>query len=201
MNIKPFVSQQGLGIAKITMLNPFHYEIHFNNRKVTKTNMDEAYDYIKGKDLLKKSYIVRERLPLAEIDGCPIDIRVITQKEHSSWKVTEKIVKVAGKDFFITNAAQKLLNLDQAIQSPNLSISNNEQLEYEIDRICIYASKLFEENHPDIHIIGFDIGISPQGDIWIFEGNYKPNLAMFFGLEEKDTYIYKEDHQEANKAY
>ncbi|WP_066295204.1 YheC/YheD family protein [Bacillus sp. FJAT-29937] len=188
--IKPCVGQQGKGIVKITMLDPFNYEIHFNNRKVTKTNMDEAYDYIKEKYLLKKSYIVQERIPLAEIDGCPIDIRVIAQKEDSSWKVTAKIVKVAGNGFFITNAAQKLLNLNQALQSSNLSMTNSEQLEYEIDKICISASKLFEESRPDIHIIGFDIGISHKGDIWIIEGNFKPDLSMFMGLEDKDMYMY-----------
>ncbi|MEH7526411.1 YheC/YheD family protein, partial [Bacillus sp. JJ1503] len=188
--IKPCVGQQGLGIVKITKTDPHTFEIHSGRTKQTKSSMDETFDFIHTKYHSKKPYLVQERLALSEINGCPIDIRVIAQKVDSSWKVTGKIVKVAGEGFFITNAAQKLLNFDQALQNSNLSTTNMNQLEDEIDRICISASKQFEENHPNIHIIGFDIGISSQGNIWIIEGNYNPDLSMFSGLEDKDTYMY-----------
>ncbi|WP_170289764.1 YheC/YheD family protein [Cytobacillus depressus] len=187
--IKPCVGKHGSGIIKITKTDPITYEIHTVRTKQTKPSIDETFDFIHT-IYFSKPHLVQEGLPLLEINGCPLDVRVITQKVDSSWKVTGKIVKVAGNGFFITNASQKLLNLNQALQSSNLSMTNSEQLEYEIDSICISASKLFEENHPDIHIIGFDIGISPQGDIWIIEGNYRPDLAMFLDLEDKDTYMY-----------
>ncbi|MEH7123892.1 YheC/YheD family protein [Bacillus sp. JJ1773] len=188
--IKPCVGRRGLGIVKITKTDPHTFEIHTGRTIQTKSSMDETFDFIHTRYFSKKPYLVQEVLPLLEINGCPLDIRVIAQKENSSWKITAKIVKVAGNGFFITNAAQKLLNLNQALQSSNLSMTNSEQLEYEIDKVCISASKQFEENHPNIHIIGFDIGISPQGDIWIIEGNYNPDLSMFLGLKDKDTYMY-----------
>ncbi|WNS75836.1 YheC/YheD family protein [Bacillus sp. DTU_2020_1000418_1_SI_GHA_SEK_038] len=186
--IKPCVGQHGLGIVKITMTDSSTFEIHTGRIKQIKSNMEETYDFIHTKYLSKNQYLVQERLSLAEIDGCPLDVRVIVQKVESSWIVTGKIVKVAGKGFFVTNAAQKLLSLGESLHNSNFSVTNLNQLEYEVDSICIFASEQLEVNHPDIKMIGFDIGISEKGDIWIIEGNYKPDLSMFSGLKDKDIY-------------
>jgi len=186
--IKPCVGQQGKGIAKITMADSSAYEIHAGRKKIIKTNINEAYDYIKDMYLAKKAYLVQEALSLAELDDCPADVRVITQKEDSMWKSTGKIVKVASKNFFVTNVAQRLLTLEETLQNlPNLNININD-FEYEIDKKCVMASELLEENHPNIKMVGFDIGISSQGDIWIIEGNYKPDLSMFSRLRNKEMY-------------
>ena len=40
-----------------------------------------------------------------------------------------------------------------------------------------------------IKIIGFDIGITDLGDIWIIEGNHTPDLSMFYMLEDKSIYM------------
>ena len=68
-------------------------------------------------------------------------------------------------------------------------ILNIDLLEDEIDEICISAARQLEENRSGIKIIGFDIGITDQGDIWIIEGNHTPDLSMFYMLEDKRIYM------------
>ncbi|MFF2755535.1 YheC/YheD family protein [Psychrobacillus sp. NPDC058041] len=183
--IKPCSGQHGVGIVQIKRKNPFTYEIHSGIRSVTITNQDRAYSYIEDTFLSKKDYIVQQKIQLATIDMCPMDVRVITSKVESAWIVTDKIVKVAGANFIITNAAQKLLTLEDAIQDSTISNINNEKLEAKIDKICLLAAKHLEKSDAELTIIGFDIGITNQGDIWIIEGNYVPDLSMFKDHKEK----------------
>ncbi|MGE8205248.1 YheC/YheD family protein [Heyndrickxia sp. NPDC080065] len=186
--IKPCTGQNGKGIVQISSNHFNTYEIHSGGRKFTKSTLEETYRFIEEHFLSKEYYIVQQKLSLAAINDCPMDIRVITQKVGSVWFVTGKIVKVAGNGFFITNAAQKLLLFGDAIKESNISHLNRGSLEDKIDGICLTAASQLEVNNPEIAIIGFDIGITHQGDIWIIEGNYTPDLAMFNKLKDKNIY-------------
>ena len=137
--IKPCYGQEGIGIVQISSNNDRSYEIHSGIRKFTKATLEETYHFIEENYLSEKYYIIQQRLPLATINDCPIDCRVIVQKIDSTWRPTGKIVKVAGEGFFITNAAQELLSLENAIQDSNMSHINIDILEDEIDEICIFC--------------------------------------------------------------
>lgn len=187
--IKPCNGQKGLGIVKISSNDQLTYEIHTGRKKLMKASIEEAYCFIEEHFLTRKNYIVQQPLPLATINDCPIDVRVIIQKYDSAWHVSGKIVKVADQDFFITNATQKLLSLEEAIQDSNITNKNKETLESKMEAICISAANQLEENVREITIIGFDIGVTDQGDIWIIEGNYQPDLSMFYRLENHDMYM------------
>ena len=155
--IKPCLGQQGKGVVQISLTNPDSFEIHSGIRKVTKVGLDETYRFIEEHFLSNKYYLVQQKIPLVTIKGCPIDVRVIAQKPDSTWIVTGKIVKVAAKEFIITNAAQKLLLLEDAIRDSTISHLKSEVLETKIDEICISAAKKLEEYNTKITIIGFDI--------------------------------------------
>ncbi|WML42354.1 YheC/YheD family protein [Neobacillus sp. OS1-2] len=187
--IKPCVGQEGRGILKVTSDNQLTYAIYVGRKKILKANFEETYHFIEEQLLPRKYYIVQQTLPLASIDGCPLDVRVIVQTYDSTWHVTGKIVKVAAQDFFVTNIAQKLLSLEEAIRDANILNKNKETLESEMEATCITAACQLEANLPGKNIIGFDIGFTPQGDIWIIEGNYHPNLSMFYRLEDRDMYM------------
>lgn len=172
--IKPCYGQEGLGIVQISKTTDHSYEIHAGMKKMTKSTLEETYRFIEEHYLCEKYYVIQQRLPLATINDCPMDCRAIVQKVDSIWRATGKIVKVAGPGFFITNAAQELQSLENAIRNSNMPYIPIDLLEDEIDEICIVAAGLLEENKSGIKIIGFDIGITNWGDIWIIEGNDTP---------------------------
>ncbi|WP_277587574.1 YheC/YheD family protein [Psychrobacillus antarcticus] len=189
--IKPCNGQNGIGIVQIKRKGPQVYEIHSGIRTDIKTNLDEAYRYMEDTYLTKKDYIIQQRVPLATIDYCPMDVRVIAQKDESTWKITGKVVKLAGKNFIVTNAAQKVLTLEEAIRDSTILSKCNEPLNTEIDEICLSATQILDGKNIDLNIIGFDVGITNQGDIWIIEGNYVPDLGMFKEYEEQYKNIKK----------
>lgn len=186
--IKPCIGQNGIGILQIRRKNDSIYEIHTGMKKIIKTSLDEAFHYLKHSELSQSEYIVQQRIDLATINNCPIDIRVITQKVNATWIVTGKIVKVAGEQFFITNAAQKLLTLEQALKEANSLSVHIRNLENRLDKISLLASKRMEENSEELSIIGFDIGLAKNGSLWMIEGNTVPDVNMFKALEDPTMY-------------
>ena len=189
--IKPCNGQNGIGIVQIKRKGSQQYEIHSGIRTTLKDDLEKAYRHIEDTYLTHKDYIIQQRVSLATIDNCPLDVRVITQKDESIWKVTGKLVKLAGKNFIVTNAAQKLLTLEEAINDSTIFSKKMEPLNTKIDELCLSVTHILDEKNRDLKIIGFDVGITNHGDIWIIEGNYVPDLKMFKQYEEQYKTIRK----------
>lgn len=187
--LKPSVGQEGKGIIQVATKNLLNYEIHAGEKKVTYSNLDKTYRYIKDHYLSKKDYLVQQKIPLAKINNTPMDIRVIVQKQHSNWLITGKLVKFADSGFIVTNPEDNLLPFKVGVKSSNIPKGRLKKLESNINSICLAAAKKLEENKPGISIIGFDIGVTNKGRIWIIEGNYIPDLYMFYLLEDKTNYL------------
>ncbi|MFJ8260364.1 YheC/YheD family protein [Rummeliibacillus sp. NPDC094406] len=186
--LKPCIGQNGIGVLQITRKSYSTYEIHSGIKKIKKTSLVEAFEYIKKTYLDNSDYIVQRRIALATINKSPIDLRVVTQKVSGVWNITGKIVKVAGEHFFITNAAQKLLTLDQAIIDAKIRRNHIKNFDTLLNNICFLASTLLDETFGELNIIGFDIGITKRGNMWIIEGNKVPDIKMFRELEDKTMY-------------
>ena len=197
--LKPCIGQNGIGVLQISRKSDSTYEIHVGIKKLTKPSMDEAFHAIKKSYLSKNEYIVQERIALATINNCPIDIRVVTQKVSAGWKVTGKLVKVAGEQFFITNAAQQLLTLNQAIEEAKLLHIHTKSLDTRLNELCLFASALLAEHNEGLTIIGFDIGMAKNESLWIIEGNEVPDIEMFNRLEDKTMYKTIVDVKNAEK--
>ncbi|MFC5603341.1 YheC/YheD family protein [Sporosarcina koreensis] len=177
--IKPCVGQQGRGIVKISVTADYAYEVHEKQNRLVKDDYDQLFGYIAEHYLSIKDYIVQQRISLSELNGCPFDVRVITQLDGERWLATGMVVKVAAKDYFVSNRASKLLTMEKAIFQLESGVSS-EQCAKWIEMICKKASKRLLKNNGGISIIGFDIGIDSKGAVWIIEGNYAPSLSMFY---------------------
>ncbi len=186
--IKPCVGQQGQGIVKISATGDATFEVHEMQGKLIKTDYDELFEYILEQYLSQKDYIVQQLISLAKINGCPFDIRVITQiVEDNGWIVTGVIVKVAAKGYFISNRAGNLLTLEKALSSAEIGISVENAGKW-IEIITQKASSRLNQNIGELSIIGFDIGIDDKGEIWVIEGNYVPSLSMFYMFNNNEIH-------------
>lgn len=83
--IKPRNGSQGRGITQISSLGNNLFEIHAENKKVTLTGRENVYYQLKisKKALRNKRYIVQQRVPLATINDCPFDLRVMVQRKKN----------------------------------------------------------------------------------------------------------------------
>lgn len=187
--IKPVAGEEGRGIVQITKRMDGTYLVHEGKKKFLEKNIAEVLRFIRENCLLKDSYLIQQYVPLAKVNDCPIDMRVIVQRVSGQWKSTGKIIKVASEHYFTTNAAQQLLPFEKGIQRSSVVNIRVEQLERKIDRICLIATKKFESINEELTLVGFDIGITDSGQLWIIEGNFNPNLSMFAMLTDKSIFM------------
>ena len=185
--IKPCNGQQGKGIIKISRVAFTTYLVEIGRRRWIKQSIQEVYEHTRALLQVEKNYIIQQGIPLATVDNNFTDLRVMTQKVGDEWHVTGKVVKIAGPHFFVTNAAQKVLMLEDALEQSTIPVVFHRQLEERIDAICITAAKMLDEQK-ERTIIGFDVGVTNLGHIWIIEGNYVPDLSFFKDLEDQSMY-------------
>lgn len=186
--IKPCVGQQGQGIVKISVTGDAAFEVHEMQGKLVKTDYDQLFEYISDQYLSQKDYIVQQLISLATINGCPFDIRVITQNdEDTGWIVTGVLVKVAAKGYFISNRVGNLLTLEKAFSSAEIGIPIDNAAKW-IEIIAQKASSRLSQNIGELSIIGFDIGVDDKGAIWVIEGNYVPSLSMFYMFDNNEIH-------------
>ena len=185
--IKPCNGQQGKKIIKITRNRSNLYEIHSGRTKWTNESMTEVYHFLQKHLNLEEHYLIQQGIPLATIDNSVFDVRVVVQKVAGSWQISGKAVKVAGDGFFITNAAKSILPLRFAVNQSTISSSYHDQLDERINTLCVSAALELDKLQPR-HEIGFDVGITNNGEIWIIEGNYRSDVSMFHLLEDRTMY-------------
>lgn len=185
--IKPCVGQQGRGIVKISVTGDTSFEVHEKQNKTLKSDFNYLYKYIYELYLSQKDYIVQQRISLTEIAGNPFDVRVITQLDEGKWIVTGTVVKVAAKNYFVSNRASKMLTLENALSKTNSESSFDRCAEL-IETVCKKASKILWRMNGGLSIIGFDIGIDGKGAVWVIEGNYAPSLSMFYMFDNNEIH-------------
>lgn len=185
--LKPCNGQQGKGIIKIHKRRMCHYEIHKGRQKWVIAGIKQVYAHICEMAPMEDFYIIQRGIALATIDNRFSDIRVMTQKTAKDWRITGKLVKVAGPHFFVTNAAQAILTWQQALRHSTIHPKFHRQLESRIDAICLAASYLLDQS-AERRIIGFDIAVTDYGQIWVIEGNYAPDVSLFIKLEDPAMY-------------
>ncbi|NHM31141.1 YheC/YheD family protein [Neobacillus terrae] len=195
--LKPIDGSRGRKIFKVSEVESDKFEIHYLNSREVFIGRNYAYSYFKNKKAPRRTYLAQRYISLANIQGCPFDIRVIVQKQKNSnnWIVTGKAAKLAGQGFFVTNNNNQLrsgsiLPVAEAIKASNIHKvdDNGEKLVSELERIALLATKTLEPIYQGHPIYGFDMGIDSDGHIWIIEANLNPGLSYFLKLADKTMY-------------
>jgi hypothetical protein len=203
--LKPAASSGGAGIIVVYSAGDSQYLCQYRMTKekiegknlysrLAKEILNDYAPYIdigETEEILSQSYLVQYRIPLAEIDHRPFDIRVMVQRKASSpWKVTGKLAKLADVGYAITNVnlGATILPIERVIQlSPLKNLSERAILSL-IDEVALQAAKQLEQHYTSIRIVGFDMCIDTSGKLWIIEANFRPDDYIFLDLEDQTMY-------------
>lgn len=186
--LKPNFGCQGLGIIQVTAMDNEEIELHIGHQKVVLQGKESAYEYLKQNHLKKRNprYIIQRKIPLAQINLHPFDIRVMVQRKRDSseWTITGKLAKVAASHFVVTNVAQAVLTVEEAIERSSLNNKQKNDIVSEMERISLLVVQELAKSYPDRRTYGLDIGIDQAGKIWVIEANLNPAIAMFRKLTD-----------------
>ena len=188
--IKPCWGQWGRGLVQVSFLGNEQYELHTESIKLIFEGKKQTYDYLKNNYLLKNAYIVQQRIPLMTYDNCPFDLRIMVQRKRNSsdWEVTGGLARVALKGFIVTNVTKYILPIEKAIQNKYINQFTITDILSEINRVALLTAIQLEKFYSRSRCIGFDIGLDEKANIRIIEANFKPDLKLFYCLEDKTMY-------------
>ncbi|CAM3682314.1 YheC/YheD family protein [Marinicrinis lubricantis] len=187
--VKPSGGWGGKGVLKVSA-EPRGYEVQNGKQKHRFTSIGDTSKYIRKQG---GSYlIVQERIPLARIGGRPYDLRVMVQRTgRSPWKVTGKLVKVAGKGYMVTNvrlSGGRVTTFENAVRQSLRAGTSPDEIGRRIDRTALTAAKQLHRHYKWIRTIGLDMALDRNGREWIIEANFQPMLSLFNRLKDKKMY-------------
>jgi hypothetical protein len=189
--LKPSGGAKGVGIIKVAYLGDSQFDVHFESSKQTITGLQQLFTYIK-QITQAKSYVIQQYIDLTKVNNRPIDFRIMLQRIRSSpWKITARVAKVAGEGYFVTNNCRSngtVLPIDTAIEKSSLDPDLKPTLMHKVDKVALQAVKALEQAYPNMVIVGYDLGIDQEGNIWIIEANMNPGTSLFHKMQDKTMY-------------
>lgn len=129
--------------------------------------------------LKRNAYLMQAYLPLSNKDEQPFDIRALMQKNvKEEWEVVEKGVRIGEKGRIISNlsAGASIVAFDDWF--PSIHIKLKSFLKQEIEEIFSLLPSILESSLSPLFEIGVDIGITPNGSLWILDVNSKPGRKV-----------------------
>lgn len=189
--VKPSNGSRGAGIIKVTKKSNERFEVHLMAKRSLVTGIEATYSFIRK--LVHPSYLIQQRIPLAEIGGRPMDIRVIVQRHHNGdpWTVTGYVAKIAGAGHIVTNVTRSrgyVLPVREAIAKSTAKDAPTERVVKHLFGYCVVAAERLSVYSPGSNVFGFDMGVDHRGKVWMIEVNGKPSLSHFLKLKNKRMY-------------
>lgn len=139
-------------------------------------------------------YLVQERIPLAEYEQRPIDLRITVQRGHrGDWKVTGRFAKVAAAGSFVCNIAKggEALPAEQLLAQALPEQIVPSALAH-VENLALEISRHLGNRLPLLADLGLDIGLTESGRPYFIECNGRDQRYGFrkAGLPEiwMDTY-------------
>ncbi|MEI2367036.1 MULTISPECIES: YheC/YheD family endospore coat-associated protein [Niallia] len=179
--IKPINGSQGNGLYFIRKQNN---EILVRTDKKEKTIekiFSDRVTFNKWLDQLlnRNAYIMQAHLPLANKEDQPFDIRAFLQKNpNEEWNIIEKGVRIGEKGRIISNlsAGASIFPFEDWFQTAHFPLKGF--LKQEMEEILTLLPSILENSFSALFEIGVDIGISPNGSLWILDVNSKPGRKV-----------------------
>lgn len=196
--LKPVSSSIGKGIMRV-IHNDGNGKLFMSSAHYQKQNY---YPIKKGilppklyARIREKNYLVQERIPLATYEGRPFDLRVSIQRGSTGcWCVTGMYAKIASLNHFVTNVARGGLALPYEVLHPLVLPSHSlSAVVDQIHHLTITAAQHLSLTLPHLADLGFDIGLTSQGEIYFIECNGRDQRYGFrkAGMESEWLESYK----------
>ncbi|MNJ32245.1 Endospore coat-associated protein YheD [compost metagenome] len=138
-------------------------------------------------------YLVQERIPLAEYDSSPLDLRVSVQRGAlGAWGVTGMFLKVAPKNSFISNIAKGASVYPTQLLAKCFPSKLAADALCRVEALSLSIARYLSSRLPLLADLGMDIGLTQSGKPYFIECNGRDQRYGFrkAGLSEiwQETY-------------
>ncbi|SDW00649.1 YheC/D like ATP-grasp [Alicyclobacillus hesperidum] len=180
--IKPAAGSRGRGVMKVWKRQSRVIVQHTVHKPIAFNTLGEACTYIKRLQG-DQVYIVQQAIHLLHVEGRPMDVRVMMQRERpgGKWLYSGMVAKVAGPHSIVTNVALSrgaVMSVDRALRQAGWTTERTEHMKSRLIELAHEWAKHFDTYQP-YRELGFDIAIDTRGRIWLLEENTGPSHRLF----------------------
>lgn len=200
--IKPINGLQGKSVISIEKVNSKKYNLGIN-KEYKIYNKKNLHKYLAN--LKIESYMMQKYIESRTKEGYPFDCRVHLEKnKNNKWYIVNTFIRIGIGQTVISNVNQgggisktkPFLDYNFEDLSDDIYKSINES------SICL-AEKLEKDMGSQLMVMGLDVGIDKNGDLYIFEVNSFPIVAPQMSqitLSRAEYYKYMLNKDKKNKS-
>lgn len=189
--MKPVAGSKGRNIIKVNRKSGssgYRYQYQLNNQMYdgsasSMVGLRSSLQRVMG----NQTYIVQKQINLLRSEGSILDVRVMTQKDHTGvFTITGKACRIGRPGSITSNISsgghgQKL---EFILNHHFTELEQRERIVNEIDSVALEAARALDEKLGKIGELGIDIGIDSEGRIWFIEANLRPARQVFLLIGE-----------------
>lgn len=177
--LKPVYGERGKGIFVIRKKGR-KYIIGHNKKEHTipKRELERFFS-----ERINRKYIIQKYISSRALNGDPFDCRIHFEKNgQGKWSIAKIYVRIGIGQTVISN-----MNQGGGMADPKVFLKANfpdkwkEIYQKLLDLGEIFPYKFESWRKTDIMSLGIDVGVEPNGDIYIFEANGAPATANLKG--------------------
>ncbi|MUG44108.1 YheC/YheD family protein [Paenibacillus woosongensis] len=194
--LKPVRGSVGYGIMRIRrddttwkLMKPGKTKRGWITDRIAKENVP-AWLY---RRFVQTPYLIQQRIPLAEYDARPLDLRVTVQRgAFGTWGITGMFVKIAPMNSFLSNLGKGGQPYPVEVLAQCLPPKMVPDILYHVEYVSLTIAKHLSSRLPLLADLGIDIGLTENGQLYFIECNGRDQRYGFrkAGLTDiwKDTY-------------
>jgi glutathione synthase/RimK-type ligase-like ATP-grasp enzyme len=128
-----------------------------------------------------RPHIVQQAIPLLQLEGGQVDFRVVVQRGLGGvWRLVGIVPKIAAKGGVVTNLVAGGRRATFGEIAKRLTILHEKKVARELEAAAIVCSEALTRRCPTLGVIGYDLGVDEEGEIWFIEANPKPARTLLF---------------------
>lgn len=189
--LKPNRGSLGVGIIRLDALDraagQWRASIAYGRRRIAiPFRSDGRLPGAVKRRLAHAFYLVQQRIPLAEPEGRPFDVRVSVQRgDDGAWRVTGLVGKWAAPGSYLANVAQgaQVFSLDALFRK--CGFGDPAAIEQGIRALALSVAEQLGADVPYLADLGLDIGVTKDGFPMLIECNTR-DLRYSFKLAGMD---------------
>lgn len=188
--VKPVFGAFGKGVIRVEHhpANDGAYSYQEGTKRVSCATYDELYSKLQHLQN-GRPYLVQQGIELLRHHGRRFDIRVMVQKNGSSWETTGIIGRLAHPLRIVTNYHSGGTPMDHHIlMQGHLSETALQQFDDQLRRLGVIIADQLQTTYPRLKELGVDIAVDTQKKPWILEVNTYPDPFIFRKLKDKKIF-------------
>ena len=183
--LKPDRGYGGSGVLSIQK-RARQYQVIEQSRSRLFSNEKKLFAWI---DFYRRGrpFIVQQGINLQRLNGSPVDIRTIIQKEkQGAWQVTGMFAKAAKRGKVVTNvkAGGRVLSVPRYLGSIGKRADRQEATIRQLKMFSRRIAGIFQRHYAN-RLYALDIGMDRKQKLWLIEVNTHPSFSILKKIDRR----------------